>query len=175
MISRHSGMRRDWNILWKTQDIFVIRLLFTILVITVGSAQNRNSFLKMILPSLPLNDYALVTNRAYSIISLEKHNKSTLVASSNHLFVLPSINTPILHHLKKNKNRMAPRTREAPGVAVLHHRRCERDRQRPLHPQRLRRLALLHPQQSDQRGLRQRVSQHRHGEDLLYLRHAHRR
>ena len=42
-----------------------------------------------------------------------------------------------------------------------------------LHPGQVRDGAVLHLQQPDQRGLRERVAQHQLGEDLLHLRHAH--
>ncbi|KAM9617239.1 voltage-gated inwardly rectifying potassium channel KCNH3 isoform 2-T2 [Morphnus guianensis] len=42
----------------------------------------------------------------------------------------------------------------------------------PLAAQRLHHLPLLRPEQPDQRGLRQRLRQHRHREDFLHLHHA---
>lgn len=44
----------------------------------------------------------------------------------------------------------------------------------PLHQGQVRHGSVLHLQQPDQRGVRQRVAQHQPREDLLHLRHAHR-
>lgn len=46
---------------------------------------------------------------------------------------------------------------------------------RPVCQELLRYITVLCSEQSDQRGLRKRVSQHRLGEDLLHLHHADRR
>lgn len=118
------------------------------------------------------SDQCLLGSRRGSLLYCNLPQRGTQDAFASLLgkLVLPCIHTCILYY---HQNRMAAWAWEAFGVTLLHHGRWERDQQWTVYPQRLHCIAVLHPEQSDQRGLRQRVGQHRHREDLLYMCHAY--
>lgn len=87
----------------------------------------------------------------------------------NSLVICPVSPTLILHnHALNSSDRLASGAGKAPRHPVHqpHHGR-------PLHPQCLHRLPLLHAQQPHQCRFRQRMCQHGCRENLLHLHHAH--